>query len=276
MLACCRLLSFAILAAIFSSESSFAQIALPSSPFLADRNGNGRRDITAFGDSITRGVGDVPATDEGVFEPFLPREEAGYPLRLEQVLGGNIDNQGIPGEFFIQEGVDRFMRLITNAPPDLVIISGGSNDARVAAHPQEYFRAVQKMVNVAVASNVQPLVMTPPPQCCEHAPFAGSVDLYILEMRSVAFLNDLPLADTARAYSNTCEIEDCSLLNLPEGLHPNSVGYDVFKEVLLAAIFQFDIFTITGQSAYESTFGLQPGGLITLPDPGSPTVAPTV
>lgn len=258
-------------------HAAFAAPALSTSPYITDSNRNNVIDIAAFGDSITRGIGDLPPGPEGVFDPFQPREEAGYPLRLEQVLGIPISNNGIPGEFLTEEGIGRFIRLILNSPPDLIIVSGGSNDARLGRSSAAYFHAVQKMINVARVQGVQVMLLTPPPECCNHEPFAGAVSGYIGEMRNLAVTNDLPIADSAHAFANTCNISECELLNLPEGLHPNSVGYDVISEVVLGALFQFDIFTPAGQTAYEQAFGLPAGALIVVPDavPAGPTPTPT-
>ena len=92
-------LSSLLLMTSLSAAQDMSRVAtLPPSELVVDKNGDGKIDILAFGDSITRGVGDVPPTEEGVFTPFEPREEAGYPLRLETMLGINIQNLGVPGD----------------------------------------------------------------------------------------------------------------------------------------------------------------------------------
>ena len=275
-------LLFSISAKVSFAQSSSASLneltsrvaTLPPSDLVRDRNGDGRIEIIAFGDSITRGVGDKPPTEEGVYTPFEPREEAGYPLRLETQLGVNVQNLGVPGEFLTTDGINRFISVINSSPADLVIISGGSNDSRLGINQTFYFHSVQKMVNIAEARGVQVLILTPPPECCGHEFFAPLTNGYIEEMRFVAKANNLPIADVSHAFSNTCNLEECELLNLPEGLHPNSIGYDVFGEVILATLYGFDIFTGLGQQEFEQAFGLAPGAVITRPDPTA-TVTPT-
>lgn len=268
-------LSSLLLMTSLSAAQDMSRVAtLPPSELVVDKNGDGKIDILAFGDSITRGVGDVPPTEEGVFTPFEPREEAGYPLRLETMLGINIQNLGVPGEFLTTDGVSRFIKTLSSTSADLAIISGGSNDSRLGVSQGVYYHSVQKMINYANVRGVQVLLLTPPPECCGHEFFAPLTNGYINEMRSLALANELPIADSAHAFANTCNLEECELLNLPEGLHPNSVGYDVVGEVVLATLFQFDIFTGLGQQQFEQAFGLAPGAVITRPDP-NPVATPT-
>ena len=64
---------------------------------LEDLNGNGVVEVVAFGDSITRGVGDFNAPGNIVSDAQaqnFPGGEAGYPLRLESFLGIGIQNAG--------------------------------------------------------------------------------------------------------------------------------------------------------------------------------------
>jgi len=55
-------------------------------------NNDGKILLMAFGDSITAGVGDGPGAEN------FPRPPAGYPLRLQSLLGLPVVNDGDPGE----------------------------------------------------------------------------------------------------------------------------------------------------------------------------------
>lgn len=255
--------------------ASFAQLSGPGpdidkiveTGILEDKNGSGFLEVIAFGDSITRGVGDFISAGQHIEGTTHPTVEAGYPLRLEALLKVSISNKGIPGERLSTQGLSRFASQIPGLRPDIVIISGGSNDAIDLISTRKYFRAVQTMVNIALASGVQPMLVTAPPTCCDRAFFNTQIQNYDHELRLIAKVNDIPIADVNRAYQNTCQVKQCHLLNLPEGLHPNILGYDVMGEVIAAKLLGVDIFVPDGAKTLEDALNLQEGSVITQPDP---------
>lgn len=240
-------------------------IDLTSSLFV-DSNGDGVVTVVAFGDSITRGVGDT--TDFVVDDEFvtLPTSEAGYPLRLENLLGISVLNFGNPGETLIDRGLARFAETVPGQRADVVFISGGSNDAFFRGNASDFYKSVQTMINIASASGSVPVLVTTPPVCCDHESLAPFVDAFNQQFAILASVNNIPLANTYRAFRSTCEEDECRLLHRPEGLHPDPSGFDVMSEAVLAAAFQVDLFAPEGPALLEELLRLAPGSIKTRPD----------
>ncbi len=80
----------------------------------------------AFGDSVTEGVGDdVP---EG--------PDAGYPIRLEGLLGETVLNRGLSGET-TPEGVTRLDEVLADDQADVLLLMEGTNDITRAEISEE-------------------------------------------------------------------------------------------------------------------------------------------
>ena len=233
---------------------------------LVDRNGDEVVSIAAFGDSITRGVGDFTASNATGSPLTFPSREAGDPLRVEQLLGVPVDNLGRPGERFSTDGLLRFAGEIPFRRPDIVTISGGSNDAIDMISVSELGRAIQTAVNIAREEGAQPVLLTTPPVCCDHSGFIRIIDSYNREWRTRAAVNEVPLVDIERAYSNTCNVSSCFLINRPEGLHPNSSGYDVSGEMVAATLLGISLLEPNGPATLESVLMLTPGSVQTVPN----------
>ncbi len=239
---------------------------VPTDSILTDVNGDGNIDLVGFGDSITRGAGDfIPAGEEELV--ITPEGEAGYPLRVENLLGLNVLNLGDPGEQISILGLPRFAATIPHVGRDFVVLSGGSNDARDPIPVNQFYVAIQTMINIARATGVQVVLMTAPPACCNHRFLNGPVSSYNSQFRVLATVNELRLADVAHAFENTCPVmEGCFLLNLPEGLHPNIKGYDLIGENVIATLYGIDLFAPEGAGYLETILALPAGSVLTRPD----------
>ncbi|MCB0339795.1 MAG: SGNH/GDSL hydrolase family protein, partial [Bdellovibrionales bacterium] len=199
------------------SVNAFAQ------DLLVDRNGDGVIRVTAFGDSITYGVGD--GTSPGAFVEVAPFTDGniGYPPRVQALGGIEIFNQGDPGESLAVGGILRFPAVLQSTSPDVVVIFEGSNDVLQDTAP-EFGRNLQKAINVANALGITPVVSTLPPECCDRGGRTPLVRQFNQRIRAVVAENELSLIDLERAWDSTCSGPECQLYNVPEGLHPNSLG----------------------------------------------------
>ncbi len=242
---------------------------------LKDVNGDGLVSIAAFGDSITRGIGDFTPVGARVTDNATrPSGEAGYPLRIENKLHISVSNLGWPGEYAVPNGLYRFAATIPSKNVDIVIMAEGTNDALLMTNPGEYYHNMQAMINIARASGKTPVIATLTPTTQVHRYQEPWILAYDKTVRELASCNEISLADVLHAYENTCRINDCYLLNLPEGLHPNTAGYDVMSEVIMAALLQIPLFSPEGPAQLEAALGLPAGSVRTKPDPLPPAPAP--
>ena len=86
------------------------------------------------------------------------------------------------------------------------------------------------------------------------------------EINQVAAEHGIRLADLDRAWRSTCDrLPDCDLLS-GNGLHPNSQGYDVIAQVLLAKLSGIDIFSPQGAANLEKACALPAGSVNVKPD----------
>ena len=195
---------------------------------LIDRDGNGVVELLAFGDSLTYGVGDdTPPGDyvEEITDSGYPR---GYPVRVSVALGVPVLNSGVPGEILTSEGVARFPGVVREGGFDTVLILEGANDANFRVDSGVYSRALQKMINVARAEGKGVALLTVPSPTGNRASLQPFTDAYSADMRELAYLNEIPLIDIESSFIAACpDYSTCSLFNLPEGLHPNVLGYDL-------------------------------------------------
>ncbi len=249
---------------VVAQESAVAQEN--SSP-LRDINGDSAVNIATFGDSLTFGIGEgIP---EGVFLESLPEGTGpgGYPKRLATLLGVTVGNGGLPGEEFIASGVERFATSVLSRTSDFVIFLEGSNDAVKRADRGVYARGLQKVINVARADGREMVLVTIPPPVGVHAALAPFTSAFSTAVRELAATNDLLLADAERAWISSCpDLENCRFYSIPEGLHPNNVGYTALAQLLAATFLGIDIFSPAGASELEAATGLAPGSVVIRPD----------
>lgn len=269
---CCRKYILAACVFVFTGLPADTRAEDQTAPvtLLRDVNGDGAVTIAAFGDSITRGVGDFISSSERIGEDVPhPQGEAGYPLRIEQSLHVPVANYGNPGERVSTDGLYRFARLIPHSGADFVVISGGTNDIVDEIGPNQFGRSMQTMVNIARASGIEPILAANPPACCNHAFFNGAISSYNEQLQTIAAANSIPYSDFNKAFTNTCNIGNCDLLIRPEGHHPDEKGYDVMGEAIIATLFQINLFAPDGPALLEQAAGLPAGSVQTKPDPVS-------
>ncbi len=239
-----------------------------SNSLITDHDGDGSIEIDAFGDSITRGSGDTIPVGELNAEFPATNGKYGYPYRMETYLGLAVDNRGVSGEVISRAGLERFVSSMANATPDIIFIEGGANDANEGVSATEFTAALQTMINVAHLKDVQVVLHTTPPTCCDHGNLSSIVDGLMNVMRTLGSINGLPVADTNQAFKNICgDSEECYLLNLPEGLHPNITGYDIMGEVATATALKIDLLAPEGAAELEKALNLPPGSVKTKPTP---------
>lgn len=224
---------------------------------LSDRDGNGTIMMVAIGDSLTAGLGDGIAVGADV--PVLQGNEfgEGYPGRLTRFLGVPVENEGIPGEDLSVGGISRFPSELNSSNADAVILFEGLNDSFAKENPPELGRIVQRAVNVAKVLGRNMVLATLPMPCCNHAGRESFIGAYSQEIRNVAAVNSLPVADIEKAWQTTCQNrEECELFNLPEGLHPNKLGYDVIAQTIAASVLDIDIFAPDGAAKLAAAIGV--------------------
>ncbi len=253
-----------------AQADSFSSSYLSKTFLLNDVNKDDKVELLAFGDSITRGVGDF--FEPGEFIPlvdFIPNGEAGYPLRIEIWLNLPVENKGVPGERINTGGVFRFAKTVADSSADHVIISEGANDAFSAYGDTNFARDLQVMINMANALGKKPVLMTIPPPCCNRAGLRPFIESYNLRYRDLAAVNRVPLVDSDRGFRFMCPQARCALLNLPEGLHPNSRGYDVMGEVMTATFYGIDLFSPGGSRDLAAVLGI-PEAQLQIQSPATP------
>ncbi|MCB0330230.1 MAG: SGNH/GDSL hydrolase family protein [Bdellovibrionales bacterium] len=223
-----------VLLAIFfcaSSPPAFGQVE------LEDRNGDGEVRILAFGDSITFGIGDGFDPSQYVERPEIIPGVFGYPGRVETFLSVLVDNRGVPGETVVSEGVVRFQSELVQNQSDYVLIMEGANDAVFQESPTNVRAKLQAMVNVARALGVEPILLTLTPTCCDRPGVLPFLYAYSSQIRELGATNDVTVVDVEVAFQEACpDLDECTLLNRPEGLHPNTSGYDLIGKIVAEAI----------------------------------------
>lgn len=245
----CKKILILLLALTVLVEKGWSQDSL-----LEDLSGDGLIGYMGFGDSITFGVGDESAAG------------GGYLRRLSELLGIITVNRGVPGEELLTAGVFRFPNEARIFNDDVIGVMESTNDAIRRATSTQIRRALQRIVNVARALGKEVIVLAPPTPCCDRSGIAPFVDSYYSSIVEFAAHNDIRLADINRAWRTTCQDPGaCELYNLPEGLHPNSAGYDVMAQTVAAALLGIDIFAIDGAATLEAALGLPAGTVIVKP-----------
>lgn len=259
------------------NSNAFSQTP-PTAPgtILEDINGDGLVQFLAFGDSITRGVGD--GISPGVEAPeFLgePTGEAGFPQRLETWLGISVSNRGVPGERLAEAGIFRFTSVVGSSPADYVLISEGANDSVSLTADIVVRKSLQTLINITKILGKKAVLVGIPPTSGGHSGVRPFIDSYNRAYADLADLNDLTYANIDANFKNSCDAEEgCYLLNQPEGLHPNRKGYDAMAEVIVAALYNIDLLAPGGNVLLAEALG-RPVSSLAIKSPPAPVVPTT-
>jgi len=214
-----------------------AGVARADSSALQDVTGDGQVSILTFGDSLTYGVGDGSNPGDVVEIIADSGSPRGYPLRVSAATGVAVSNAGEPGERLSPNGVARLPGLIVGSDIDTVVFMEGTNDSFFQVDAREYRLALQKAINVAKAEGKSVVLNTLPPPVANRASLAPFTSLYSSIVRELSALNRVAFADLEQRFLTDCpDLSSCQLYNIPEGLHPNTVGYDVIAEEVLVAL----------------------------------------
>ena len=133
----------------------------------------------------------------------------------------------------------------------------GTNDSVFRTASSAVRVALQRMINVQIASGKETLLSTLAVPCCTHSSLAPYVDAYNVVIGELAEVNELALADMARTWRTSCpNPESCDLYNLPEGLHPNTKGYDAMAQTFAAALLDIDPYSSGGAADLAGAIGI--------------------
>lgn len=176
--------------------------------------------IVAFGDSITSGFGDSARL-------------GGYPFRLEQMLAASfpnvvVRNEGVPGER-TQFGVIRLSRVLAREQPDIVLIMEGINNVGPDPLPS-IAQDLLTMVQMVKADGAIPVIAALTPTSGPHQGKNGGVEALNVLIREIAIQEEIPFVDQYTAFTDT---DDFTLLLIDDGLHPNSMGYQLMADTWL-------------------------------------------
>ncbi len=174
--------------------------------------------ITAFGDSITAGVG----SDSG-----------GYPPKLENLLNSNgkpsvVANFGNSGEL-TPGGVDRFDAVLAAFPTNMILIMEGTNDVRSGLSVETTKFNLQTMITKAKVAGVIPVLSTLTPSNWDGSQ-ALIPQIWNPMIVALANSNGIKLADQYAAV-----IPNWDSLN-GDGIHPNDSGYQILANTWNATI----------------------------------------
>ncbi|MCK5003189.1 MAG: arylesterase [Gammaproteobacteria bacterium] len=173
--------------------------ACDSSPQLTPLSNNAV--ILAFGDSLTYGTG----TDK----------QLAYPAHLQKLLSKTVINAGVPGEVS-KTGLNRLGSLLKRHRPELLILCHGGNDMLRHYNLKQTKDNLQKMINLAKASNTQVVLIGVP----QFGVYLSSADFY----QKLADSNQIPLENTALSDI----LADARLKS--DQIHPNAEGYALFAK----------------------------------------------
>lgn len=258
---------------------TYGETSAQPASVLKDVNGDGMVQISAFGDSITYGVGDGTQPGEVVEVITESGVARGYPKRLATLLNILVRNAGIPGEELVAQGVYRIPQVVGNAELDTIVIMEGSNDSVLQIARGEYTRSLQTAINVARAAGKEVVVATLPPPTGVHESLAPITESYSTVVRDLALINNIALADVEALWYSACaDMRACDLYNQPEGLHPNTKGYTALAQIFAAALLGIDLLSPDGRAALAGALGVPVSSVVVGVEssaPATPTATPS-
>ena len=182
--------------------------------------------VAAIGDSITYGTS-AP-------------ENMSYPVQLKALLGKyyTVTNYGVGGRTLLDGDhaytKEDFYQKSLQARPGIVIIMLGSNDARSNIwDAAKYERQLAKFVDSYKALSTPPIIFLMTPPAVFSNEFGIQPDLVENEVapivRRVARQTDSRLIDIFSITNGRSNI-------IPDGVHPNSIGYELIAKTVYEAI----------------------------------------
>jgi acyl-CoA thioesterase I len=157
--------------------------------------------ILAFGDSLTFGTGVKP--------------EQSYPSVLEDLLGRQVINAGIPGEVTVK-GLARLPALLDQHHPNLVILIHGGNDMLRRQSARITSENLRKMITLIRSEGADVVMLGVP----NPSIFLSAANFY----ETVAEETDTPIDTDAIA----------DILQYPanksDPIHPNRKGYKMLAQ----------------------------------------------
>jgi lysophospholipase L1-like esterase len=171
--------------------------------------------VTAIGDSITAGSGELP-----------------YPRRLEAALRARnpearVSNRGQGGQQ-TSGGIGTLSHALAVDAPGFVTILEGTNDITAGASAEHIAENLRQMVHLALGGGAVPVLGTLPPQFGARARFLDRVVEVNARIREVAAQERVALADVFQA------VPDASFFS--DGLHPNNAGAAAIAATFEAAL----------------------------------------
>ena len=191
----------------------------------------------AFGDSITKGVGDDPA-----------RTDKGYPPRLRTLLvnagvQATVDNAGEPGED-TTAGITRIDTVLASIPTstEVLLLMEGSNDISRGISFETTMFDLRQMALKAEAKGLAVVHATAIPR----VPSAWVDERNVVNLRLAENLRDLAgtrnrdLADPFEVFSNLPNLFAtyyAPVVDPPDPVgHPNAAGYDRMAQLFFDVI----------------------------------------
>jgi len=181
----------------------------------------------AFGDSITWGGG---------FFGYPPRLEA---LLAEKYGAGRVWNAGVGGEQ-TSEGLARIDAVLSGTNSKYLLLMEGTNDASnllVSIDAADF--NLREMCRRAAAAGWTPLLATIPPRSdwvWDMASYRARIYDLNDRIRQAAFDLQIPLVDQFDAFMEYPASLGGYAALLFDGVHPNSLGYQLLAETWFAAL----------------------------------------
>jgi lysophospholipase L1-like esterase len=192
--------------------------------------------LLAFGDSLTAGV--ISASRN----LLIVSPPGSYPFQLQERLVSRyrlqtpiVVNEGNPGEFASDTGVQRFRSVLLANRPEIVLLMEGTNDLLVGGPGADAaMNALRAMILEAKSQNIRIALATIPPQRAGGLRNRDAVVQIIPgfndRIRALAISENIPLVDVFAGMQ-----ADDSLIGIDD-LHMTLHGYDVMAGIYLDAI----------------------------------------